>query len=88
MFPLVKVDDALGTWDWIEETFLPNLYYSSDYRQQPVNVYNEKFIRNAVGLRLGPPRLRQVRVKPSKMWLDRLSTVFGKVCTCSSNYVQ
>ena len=57
----------MGTWDWIEESLLPNLYYTEDYRGSPLNAYNEKFLANSVSMRLGPPRLRQIRIKPRKL---------------------
>ena len=64
---LYQIGAKLETWDWIEETLLPNLYYTEDYRGQALNAYNEKFLVNTVGLRLGPPRLRQLKNKPSML---------------------
>ena len=54
----------METWDWIADSLLPNLYYTKDYRGAPLNAYNEKFLTNGVAMRLGPPRLRQIRNKP------------------------
>ena len=58
----------METWDWIADSLLPNLYYTEDYRGAPLNAaaYNEKFLANGVAMRLGPPRLRQIRNKPRK----------------------
>ena len=56
----------METWDWIVDSLLPNLYYTEDYRGAPLNAYNEKFLANGVAMRLGPPRLRQIRNKPRK----------------------
>ena len=62
----------METWDWIADSLLPNLYYTEDYRGAPLNAaYKEKFLANGVAMRLGPPRLRQIRNKP-------LSCVFGR----------
>ena len=47
---------------------LPNLYYTEDYRGQALNAYNEKFLVNTVAMRLGPPRLRQLRNKPRMLF--------------------
>ena len=58
------MSDTSNSWDWIEETFLPNLYYTEDYRGLALNEYNEKFLANGVNMRLGPPRLRQIRINP------------------------
>ena len=58
----------METWDWIADSLLPNLYYTEDYRGAPLNAaYNEKFLANGVAMRLGPPRLRQIRNKPRKL---------------------
>ena len=56
----------METWDWIADSLLPNLYYTADYRGAPLNAYNEKFLANGVAMRLGPPRLRQIRNKPRR----------------------
>ena len=65
----------METWDWITDSLLPNLYYSEDYRGAPLNAYNEKFLANGVAMRLGPPRLRQIRNKPRKPLLHQLSKI-------------
>ena len=59
-----KIGQKMETWDWIADSLLPNLYYTEDYRGAPLNAYNEKFLANGVAMRLGPPRLRQIRNKP------------------------
>ena len=64
---LFKIGEKMETWDWIVDSLLPNLYYTEDYRGAPLNAaYNEKFLANGVAMRLGPPRLRQIRNKPRK----------------------
>ena len=70
LFFFRQISAKLETWDWIEETLLPNLYYTEDYRGQALNAYNEKFLVNTVAMRLGPPRLRQLRNKP-RMFIFR-----------------
>ena len=45
---------------------MPNLYYNEYYNGNAGTAYDEKFLLNTVGMRLGPPRLRQLRSKPSK----------------------
>ena len=63
----------METWDWIADSLLPNLYYTEDYRGAPLNAYNEKFLANGVAMRLGPPRLRQIRNKPRRQTSSRQS---------------
>lgn len=41
---------------------LPNLYSIEDYNKQTVSQYHKKYTENMVSVRLGPPRLRQIRV--------------------------
>ena len=77
----------MGTWDWIEESLLPNLYYTEDYTGSPLNAYNDKFLANSVSMRLGPPRLRQIRNKPRKL-LRKLyiNAMLLRVCYPSMRY--
>ena len=43
---------------------VPNLYNTHSYNDAPVNDYARKFISDYYAIRLGPPRLRMLRVKP------------------------
>ena len=58
---------------------MPGLYYSERYSGEATDDYDEKFVANTVGMRLGPPRLRQLRSPPSK--------TAPLLVTCYSAYV-
>ena len=49
-------------WGWIESIVVPGLYHTMDYRGMVLKDYESKFINNMNSMRLGPPRLRQIRV--------------------------
>ena len=52
-------------FDWLKEVVVPNLYNTHNYNDAPLNAYANKFISDYYAIRLGPPRLRMLRVKPS-----------------------
>lgn len=56
-------------WNWIDEVLLPGLYDVTWYNGQPFQ-YKEGFISNKQNFLVGMPRLRQIRLKTSKMSLD------------------
>ena len=53
-------------FSWMRSAVIPNMYYDSTYTGQPTTKYDVKFIDNQVAFRLGPPRLRQLRVTPGR----------------------
>ena len=54
-------------FDWLKEVVVPNLYNTHNYNDAPLNDYANKFISDYYAIRLGPPRLRMLRVKPSEL---------------------
>ena len=48
------------------------MYNTHAYNDAPLNLYANKFISDYYAMRLGPPRLRLLRVKPSKCWIRTL----------------
>ena len=50
----------------MENILLPTIYYTEDYRGIELSDYDQKFVTNTYAMRLGPPRLRQLRVKRGK----------------------
>lgn len=53
-------------WTYITDTVLPNLYYVETYSGSAVRKYDQGFMIDMFALRLGPPRLRQLRASPGK----------------------
>ncbi len=49
---------------WIEQVVLPGVFWTEDYRGKPVSTYDQTFISNMYAQRLGPVKLRQLRVTP------------------------
>ena len=59
----VQVGDKYAVWAWLNDEVVPNLYFTEHYNGDVTTAYDEQFIYNGVGKRLGPPRLRQLRSK-------------------------
>ena len=57
------VKDEGGLLSWTKKILIPNLYYTDAYNGNKMTSYDEKFLTNTYAYRLGPPRLRQIRVK-------------------------
>ena len=51
-------------FEWLQTIVIPNLYHTRDYNNRSLTEYSEKFISDGYAMRLGPPRLRQLRVVP------------------------
>ena len=55
-------------FDWLKEVVVQNLYNTHDYNGLPLDDEDaSKFISDYYAIRLGPPRLRMLRVKPSEL---------------------
>ncbi|XP_013384714.1 uncharacterized protein LOC106154780 [Lingula anatina] len=50
-------------WTWLDETIVPGVFPTTLYNGDTLDTYETQFIRDLAGLRLGPLRLRQVRVR-------------------------
>ena len=68
---LFQGGDKAELFAWITESVIPNLYHTHDYNDMELSQYNSKFISNSYAMRLGPPRLRQLRVQPGKFNMNR-----------------
>ena len=68
-------------FDWLKDVVVPNLYNTHSYNDAPVNDYARKFISDYYAIRLGPPRLRMLRVKPSNPPFLRFVVRFIHVLT-------
>ncbi|XP_071797300.1 polycystin-1-like [Asterias amurensis] len=51
-------------WNWVEEALLPGLYGETYYNGDPMHWRHTRFLSNWQCYRVGPVRLRQLRVKP------------------------
>ena len=60
----MQVKTRADTWTFINDIVVPGLYDVSSSSDN--NVETNKLISNGYSMRLGPPRLRQLRVTPGK----------------------
>lgn len=60
------VEKKSDTWLWLSHTVVPVIYPSTDYNNQRLSDNSLKFIENGYAYKLGPPRLRQIRIIQSK----------------------
>lgn len=67
---LTQLQSPNDTWSWLRKVLLPGLYYTETYSNKPVSDYDLKFISNGYAMRLGPPRIRQLRVIPGTASLE------------------
>ena len=61
-----QVTDTPSLWNWIDEVLVPGLYDVTWYNDQPFE-YKEGFVSNKQNFLVGMPRLRQIRLKKSKI---------------------
>jgi hypothetical protein len=59
----LKIVDRPGLWDYIESKFIPNIYSSPWYNDKKLNWREKLTISSRYGIRVGAPRIRQLRVK-------------------------
>ncbi len=62
----MKVKDIFTMRRWVEGSLLDTVFYHQDTMGRPVSKYDQKFIGNMKAMRLGPLRMRQLRVKNGK----------------------
>lgn len=67
MYFQVKNDPTF--WVFIKKTVLANLYWVSLDNGEFVTDYDQQFLADMGGFRLGQPRLRQLRVEPGRVIL-------------------
>lgn len=64
----MQIRKPLDIHTWLRDELVEALYYHEDYTGKKVSAYDQKFISNTYAMRLGPPRLRQLRVKHGKFY--------------------
>ena len=62
-----QVPTPTSLWKWIDDILLPGLYNVTWYNGREFE-YSEGFISNKQTFLMGMPRLRQLRIKPSKLY--------------------
>ena len=51
-------------WDWMDKSVIPGLYGDTYYNGKPMHWRHSRFLSDWNSYRVGPARLRQLRVKP------------------------
>ena len=60
----LQVSDGHKFWRWLSETALPSVYYMQKYNGDLTTMRERNYTDDMASFRVGPLRLRQVRVKP------------------------
>ncbi len=74
-----------NVWPWVEDVMVPEVYYTHDYAGNAVSKYDQKFISNMYAQRLGPVKLRQIRVIPGNIF-SMYSIFIIYVLECKTKY--
>ena len=67
---------ATDIFPWAKKILIPGLYYTHDYNGNPRSQYDEEFLANTFAYRLGPPRMRQLRVKQGILLFIKTGKLF------------
>lgn len=54
----------------MNETFIPTYYPTASYTNEQLTVVDRQWFKDMTSIRVGPARLRQVRMKTGKLNLD------------------
>ncbi|XP_033737951.1 uncharacterized protein LOC117325653 isoform X2 [Pecten maximus] len=73
-----KVEDAIDFIDWMNGTFFRRYFPMTEYNGDPLDVRDELFFWDLANTRIGPPRLRQVRMKRGGCPYDKVTP--GRDC--------
>jgi len=52
-----------GLYQWANDVLIPKLYYTVNYNGESSSSYEQGYLADMYSWRLGPTRLRQLRVK-------------------------
>ena len=58
-----------GFYQWANDVLIPNLYYTVNYNGESSSSYDEGYIADMYSWRLGPPKIRQLRVERGKFYI-------------------
>ena len=62
-FVLVQVNSTFGLFYWLEHTVFPRFFPETYYNGNPLPVLDKLYFGDLENYRIGPGRLRQVRMK-------------------------
>ncbi|XP_021376367.1 uncharacterized protein LOC110465104 isoform X2 [Mizuhopecten yessoensis] len=73
-----KVEDAIDFVDWMNGTFFTRYFPEEEYNGDPLDVRDKMYFWDIANVRIGPPRLRQVRMKRGACPYDKVTP--GREC--------
>ncbi|XP_078613154.1 polycystin-1-like [Branchiostoma floridae x Branchiostoma japonicum] len=83
--PLETVRTDHDFWTWVNNTLIPGLYTGSWYNGKRTTLLEQQFLADKLSFRVGPARMRQLRVPPSDLCQIKLD-VAGFVEGCTMEY--
>ncbi|XP_019634629.1 PREDICTED: polycystic kidney disease protein 1-like 2 [Branchiostoma belcheri] len=73
-------------WTWANNTLIPGIYTGSWYNDKPTTIREQKFLSDKLSFRVGPARLRQLRVPPNSCKV--VEAMLGIAEGCNAEYQQ
>ncbi|XP_078695243.1 polycystin-1-like protein 2 [Branchiostoma floridae x Branchiostoma belcheri] len=73
-------------WTWANNTLIPGIYTGSWYNDKPTTIREQQFLSDKLSFRVGPARLRQLRVPPNSCGV--VEAMLGIVEGCNAEYQQ
>ncbi|CAH1244449.1 PKD1 [Branchiostoma lanceolatum] len=83
--PLENIRTDHDFWTWVNNTLIPGLYTGSWYNGKPTTLLEQQFLADKLSFRVGPARMRQLRVPPSDSCIVNVD-VAGLVEGCTQEY--
>lgn len=77
------ITDKKGFYTWLNETFIPTYYPVSNYASKPLTVVDRQWFQDMASIRVGPARLRQVRMKSGSCKYSKLVGTYPCIETYS-----
>ncbi|XP_066267538.1 polycystin-2-like protein 2 [Branchiostoma lanceolatum] len=71
-------------WTWANDTLIPGIYTESWYNGKPTTIREQQFLSDKLSFRVGPARLRQLRVPPNSCSV--VEGMLGIVEGCNAEY--
>ena len=60
---IFQVNRTLGLFEWLDRHFIPQYFPENNYKNTSLYWTDKQFVSDLVSFRVGPARIRQIRVK-------------------------
>jgi len=71
-----------GLYQWLNDVLIPNLFYTSNYNGLNTSSYEHGYLVDSYSWRLGPPKIRQLRVQKGIESAMFILLFFVRISTC------